>query len=73
MIRITYTDYKENRVRINDLINNGYTYALELDSKYTGNSDELVLFPYILVNEDSPEYELFMRVKDKIKSKVVKL
>ena len=73
VIRITYSDYKDNKQRINDLINDGYTYALELDSKYTGNADELVLFPYILVNEDSPEYELFARVKDKIKSKVVKL
>lgn len=72
-IRITYTDYKNNKRKIDDLISEGYSFGLELDSKYTGNINELVLFPYIFVYDDSPEYEMLMRGKDLIKSKIIKL
>ena len=72
-INITYSDYKKNKKKIDDLISEGYSFGLELDSKYTGNTSELVLFPYIFVYADSPEYELLERDKDKLKSKIVKL
>ena len=72
-IRITYNDYKKNKVKINNLINDGYSFGIELDDKYTGNTSELVLFPYIFVYEDSPEYEMLMREKDRLKSKIIKL
>lgn len=72
-IRITYTDYKKNKNKINDLISEGYSFGIELDSKYTGNTSELVLFPYILAYDDSPEYEMLMREKDLLKSKIIKL
>lgn len=72
-IRITYTDYKRNKKYIDQLINDGYTFGLELDSKYTGESRELVLFPYILADEESEEYMMLMRNKDLLKSKIIKL
>ena len=72
-IRITYTDYKKNKNYIDKLINDGYSFGLELDSKYTGESRELVLFPYILAYEDSEEYTMLSRDKDLLKSKIIKL
>lgn len=72
-IRITYTDYKRNKNYIDKLINEGYTFGLELDSKYTGESKELVLFPYILADEESEEYTMLIRDKDLLKSKIIKL
>ena len=72
-IRITYSDYKKNKNKINDLISEGHSFGIELDSKYTGNTSELVLFPYIFVYEDTPEYEMLMREKDLLKSKIIKL
>ena len=72
-IRITYSDYKKNKSKINGLISEGYSFGIELDAKYTGNTNELVLFPYIFVYEDSPEYEMLVREKDLLKSKIIKL
>ena len=72
-LRITYSDYKKNKFKINDLISEGYSFGIELDSKYTGITSELVLFPYIFVYEDTPEYEMLMREKDLLKSKIIKL
>lgn len=72
-IRITYTDYKKNRDLIDKLISEGYSFGLELDSKYIGNVNELLLFPYVMVYDDTPEYDSIMRDKDKLKSKIIKL
>ncbi len=72
-IRITYTDYKRNKSYVDKLINDGYTFGLELDSKYTGESKELVLFPYILADDESEEYAMLIRDKDLLKSKIIKL
>lgn len=71
-IKVTYTDYKENKSMIDKLINLGYSFIIELDSKYVGNSNELYLFPYIMVQKDSPEYEMLVRDKDYLKSKIIK-
>ena len=72
-IWITYSDYKKNKRKIDDLISEGYTFGIELDSSYTGITSDLVLFPYIFVYEDNPEFEMLDRDKDKLKSKIVKL
>lgn len=72
-IRITYSDYKANKKKIDELISDGYSFGLELDSKYTGITSELVLFPYIFVYEDSPECEMLDREKGRLKSKIIKL
>lgn len=72
-IRITYTDYKNNKAFIDKLINDGYSFGLELDSTYTGIISELILFPYIFVHEDSSEYEMLNREKFRLKSKIVKI
>ncbi len=72
-IRITYSDYRKHKDKIDDLISQGYTFGLELDSKYAGTISELLLFPYILVYDETPEYEAIMRDKDKLKSKIIRL
>lgn len=72
-IRITYSEYKNNKKMIDNLINEGYSFGIELDSTYTGITSELVLFPYIFVHEDSPEYEMLNREKFRLKSKIVKI
>ncbi len=72
-IKITYSDYKSNQKLINRLVNEGYSFAVELDSKYSGNITELFLFPYILVYEDCQEYDMLMNDKDKLKAKIIKL
>ena len=72
-IKITYSDYKKNKTKIDNLISKGYTFGLELDSSYVENTDSLVLFPYIFVYPNSPEYEALSRYQDKLKSKIVKL
>lgn len=72
-IRITYQEYIKNEEKINELINQGFIFGLELDSTYTGNITELFLFPYILVYEDSEEYEMLIREKEHLKSRIVKL
>ena len=72
-IRITYSDYKKNKSKINNLISDGYSFGIELDEKYTGNTSELVLFPYVFAYDDSPEYEMLIREKDLLKSKIIKL
>ena len=72
-IRITYTDYKKYKKKIDDLISEGYTFGIELDTKYAGTTSELVLFPYIFVHPDSPEFEMIQREKDRLKSKIVKI
>ncbi len=71
-IKITYTDYKENKSMIDKLISSGYSFIIELDYKYAGDSSLLYLFPYVMVNKDSPEYEMLMRDKDNLKSKIIK-
>ncbi len=72
-LRITYQDYKKHDTFIDELISKGYSFCLELDSTYTGDINELFLFPYILVYADSEEYEMLMREKENIKSRIVKL
>ena len=73
VIRILYADYIANKKIINEYINEGYTFGIELDSTFTGNITELFLFPYILVYNGSEEYEMLLREKDHLKSKVIKL
>ena len=72
-IKLNYQDYMKHQSKINELINQGYVFGLELDSKYTGNVTELLLFPYILVYEDSEEYEMLIREKEHLKSRIIKL
>jgi len=72
-ISVTYSDYIKNKKVVNDYINQGYFFAVELDYKYTGNATELVIFPYIIVERDSEEYEMLEREKDHLKSKIIKI
>ena len=71
-IKVTYSDYIDNKGFVDKLINSGYSFIMELDSKYSGDSNLLYLFPYIMVMKDSPEYEMLMRDKDYLKSKIIK-
>lgn len=72
-IKITYHDYINNKDVVNKFINDGYFFVLELDSSYSDEITELFLFPFIMVREDSEEYDLIMKEKDRLKSKIIKL
>ena len=72
-IRITYMDYMNNKEKVNKYINDGYSFAVIIDDSFDGNTNELILFPYIFIKEDSEYYDVIMRKKDYIKSKVIKL
>lgn len=72
-IRITYTDYISNKNKIDKLINEGYSFGLEIDEKYSGNLTELILFPYVLIDGENEYYEMFIANKDVIRSKIIKI
>ena len=72
-IRITYTDYISNKNKIDKLINEGYSFGLEIDEKYSGNLTELILFPYVLIDGENEYYEMFISNKDVIRSKIIKI
>ena len=73
VIKIKYADYTANKKIINEYINDGYTFGIELDSTFTGNITELFLFPFILVYNGSEEYEMLLRGKERLKSTIIKL
>lgn len=72
-IRISYYDYLNNKEKINKLINSGYSFGIEIDEHFDENISELILFPYIFVKEDSEYYDMILKEKDYIKSKIIKL
>ncbi len=72
-IRIKYEDYKKNKSTVDKLINDGYSFGLELDDNSTFNINELVLFPYVLASKDTDVYEMLLSKKNILKSKLIKL
>jgi len=72
-IRIDYEVYKKYKSKVDKLINDGYSFALDLNTEYNGNLTELVLFQYIIVDKDSDECEMLIANKGQIKSKIIKL
>lgn len=73
LIRLTYGDYKNYKSIINKLINLGYSFGLELNDNYDGSINELILFPYILVKKDSNTYDMLLKEKEHLSSKIIKL
>ncbi len=72
-IKIKYSEYKENSKIIEKLTNEGYLFGLELDEKYEGNFNELLIFQYLLAKKDSDEYEFLINNKDKLMARIIKL
>lgn len=72
-MRISYTDYLNNRDKINKLINDGYAFGVIIDDKFDGNLNELILFSYVFVDEENEYYDVLVSQKDKIKSKIIKI
>ncbi len=72
-IRITYMDYINNKEKVNKYINDGYSFGIIIDDSFDENINELILFPYVFIREDSEFYDLILRKKDYIKSKIIKL
>ena len=71
-VRITYSDYIKNKERVNQFISDGYSFGIVIDNHYSGNIDELMLFPYIFVNDENEYYESILKEKEYIKSKIIK-
>ena len=73
LIKISYQDYLANKDKINNLINEGYSFALVLDSHFDGNTNGLILFPYIYISEESEYYDMIVNSKDYNKTRIIKL
>jgi hypothetical protein len=71
-IKIYYSNYLENKEFINGLIKQGYSFALVLDNELQ-DLNELVLFTYIYVFEDSNNFDIIVSNKDKLGIKVIKV
>ena len=72
-VRISYYDYLNNKEKINKLINDGFSFGIIIDEHFDENISELVLFPYIFIREDSEFYDMIVKEKEYIKSKIIKL
>ena len=72
-IRISYTDYIKNKEKVNNFISDGYSFGIVIDNSFDGSVDELVLFPYIFISEDNEYYDMLIRKKEYIRSKIIKL
>ena len=72
-VRISYTDYIKNKERVNEFITDGYSFGIVIDNRYSGNIDELMLFPYIFVSEENEYYEAILKEKEFLKAKIIKL
>ena len=72
-IKFSNKIYLENKVLVNKLIKEGYSFCIELDDSYDFNINELILFNYILFKKDNEIYEFLNENKRKLKSKIVKL
>ena len=70
-IKVSYKDYLAHKDMINKKIKEGYSFSLILDDDNV-NTNELILFSYIYVFEDS---EIFGIIKDdnKIGAKIIKM
>ena len=71
-IRITYSDYKSNRDRINKLINDGYMFGIIIDDSFNGNINELVLFSCIYVDGES-DIKTVLDENKQVMPKIIKL
>lgn len=72
-LKFKYKDYKNNKRKINALITEGYSIALELDDSYTTDFDNLFLFSYVLVSKNASYHDIIVDNKDAIKTKVVEV
>ena len=72
-MRLLYSDYIQHKEVIDRYISEGYSFILELDSSFKGNTMELILFPYILVHKDSIECDILIEKKENISSKIIKI
>lgn len=72
-MRLLYSDYIKYKDLIDKYISEGYSFILELDSSFSGNTMELILFPYLLVHKESTELEIIMKKKEHIRSKIIKI
>jgi len=73
VIRITYSDYLEYKKIIDEKINEGYLFGLIIDSKFEGNIDEFILFPYVFIHNENEYFDMIMNEKNNISSKVVRI
>lgn len=72
-IRLKYDDYKKYKAKINKLINEGYSFGLDIPDDYSDNINDLVLFTYIFVNKDADIYDTLINEKTLIDTKIIKI
>ena len=72
-MRLLYSDYIKYKVLIDKYLAEGFSFILELDSAFEGNTMELILFQYIIVHKGSEEFEELMKKKEPIRSKIISI
>ena len=71
-IKINYSDYLEHRDYINKKIKQGYSFSVVLD-KDEVDLNELVLFSYVYVYEDSELFDIINNNENKVSAKIIKI
>ena len=70
-IKINYSDYVKNKDLINSKIKEGYSFALVIDEKDI-EINELILFSYVYVFENSEIFDIINKSKENIGAKIIK-
>ena len=71
-IKISYSEYIKHKDFINNKIKEGYSFSLVLD-KDNFELNELILFSYIYVYEDSDIFDIISSNENKISATIIKL
>ncbi len=72
-LRIKYKEYKENKKKINNLINQGYSICVELDNEFDMDFSCLLLFSFIFVNKNAKYYDIIINSKEDVKTEIITL
>ena len=72
-IMITYEDYLNNKETIDTYIANGYSFGVIIDSTFDYDLFGLIIFNYVFISENSDFYDMIIKEKDKIKTKLIVL
>ncbi len=71
-IKINYSDYLEHKEFINKKIKEGYSFSVVLD-KDDADLNELILFSYVYVYEDSELFDIISNNENKVSAKIIKI
>ena len=71
VININYEDYLQNKLMIDELIKQGYSFSITIDSSFNDEFSNLLLFSYVFLYENSEKYDIIMENKENIITKII--